>query len=171
RLANALRRLGIGDGDRVGTFAWNNDTHLEAYFAVPCMGAVLHTLNIRLFPDQLAYVINHARDRVILVDASVAPLLGRVASEIPLVEHFIVIGQGDISSLPQEKVLRHEDLLASESDQFDWVDVDERAAAAICYTSGTTGNPKGVAYTHRSCFLHSLAVCAALNLSEKEKIL
>jgi fatty-acyl-CoA synthase len=171
RLANALRRLGITDGDRVGTFAWNNDTHLEAYFAVPCMGAVIHTLNIRLFPDQLAYVINHAKDRVILVDASIAPLLGRVASEIPNVEHFIVIGDGDISSLPQEKVLRHSELLERESDEFDWVDVDEKAAAAICYTSGTTGNPKGVAYTHRSCFLHSLAVCAALHLSEKEKIL
>src|SRR5690606_22348531 len=171
RLANALARLGIRGGDRVGTFAWNNDTHLEAYFAVPCMGAVLHTLNIRLFPDQLAYVINHAKDRVIMVDASVAPLLGRVASEITGVEKFIVVGEGDVSSLPAEKVIRHADLVADEPSTFDWLDADERAAAAICYTSGTTGNPEGGAYTHRSCFLHSLAVCAALQLSEKEKIL
>ncbi|NLY95106.1 MAG: long-chain fatty acid--CoA ligase [Myxococcales bacterium] len=171
RLANALARLGIRGGDRVGTFAWNNDTHLEAYFAVPCMGAVLHTLNIRLFPEQLAYVINHAKDRVIIVDGSIAPLLGRVVPEIPGVEHFIVVGEGDLSSLPPEKVIRYDALLAAEKPEFAWVDVDERTAAAICYTSGTTGHPKGVAYTHRSCFLHSLAVCGALHLSEKERIL
>lgn len=171
RLANALRRLGIGEGDRVGTLMWNNGEHLEAYFAIPCMGAVAHTLNLRLFPDQLSYIINHAKDRVILFDGSVAPLLANIMGDIQEVEHFILVGEGDVSGFPEEKVLRYEELLAAESDAFEWVEPDERAAAALCYTSGTTGNPKGVAYTHRSCFLHSLAASAVIGLNESERVL
>src|SRR5258708_28976647 len=139
RLANALSRLGIANGDRVGTFCWNNQEHREAYLAVPSMGAVLHTPNIRLFPEQLAYVINHGEDRVIVVDDSLVPLLAKVAPQLTTVRHFVVIGSGDASALGE--TLRYEELLAAESPQFTWPDLDERSAAAMCYTSGTTGDP------------------------------
>jgi Acyl-CoA synthetases (AMP-forming)/AMP-acid ligases II len=172
RLAAALRRLGVGEGDRVGTFAWNTQEHLEAYFAVPCMGAVLHTLNIRLFPEQLTYVVNHAEDKVILVDATLVPLLAKVAKELKTVEHFVLIGSGDASPLG-DSVLSYEELLAAEEPGFEWPEIDERSAAAMCYTSGTTGNPKGVVYSHRSTYLHSLAECsgASFGLSESDRIL
>ena len=172
RLAGALRRLGIRPGDRVGTFAWNTQEHLEAYFAVPSMGAVLHTVNIRLFPEQLAYVVNHAEDRVLLVDDSLVPLLARVRDELRTVEQFVVIGGGDASALGA-RVLRYEQLLAAEPPGYDWPDLDERAAAAMCYTSGTTGNPKGVVYSHRSTFLHSLGISsgAGFGLVERDRIL
>jgi fatty-acyl-CoA synthase len=171
RLAAALRWLGMGEGDRVGTFGWNTQEHLEAYLAVPGMGAVLHTVNIRLFPEQLAYVINHAADRVLLVDDSLVPLLARVRSELETVEHVIVVGSGDAAELGP--VLRYEELLAAERPGFAWPDVDERAAAAMCYTSGTTGNPKGVVYSHRSTFLHSLAAATGWTfaLSDRDRIL
>jgi fatty-acyl-CoA synthase len=172
RLAAALRRLGVGEGDRVGTFAWNTQEHLEAYFAVPCMGAVLHTLNLRLFPEQLTYIVNHAEDKVILVDATLVPLLAKVAAELKTVEHFILMGSGDGSPLGGS-VHSYEELLAAEEPGFEWPQVDERSAAAMCYTSGTTGNPKGVVYSHRSTFLHSLAECsgASFGLSEEDRIL
>jgi fatty-acyl-CoA synthase len=172
RLAAALARLGIRPGDRVGTFAWNTQEHMEAYLAVPSMGAVLHTLNIRLFPEQLAWIVNHAEDRVVLVDASLIPLLARVASELKTVERFIVVGDGDAAPLGRA-TCRYEDLLAAEKPGFAWPELDERAAAAMCYTSGTTGNPKGVVYTHRSTFLHSFATCAgfAWALSEHDRVL
>ena len=148
RLAGALRRIGIQPGDRVGTFCWNHQEHLEAYFAVPCMGAVLHTINIRLFPEQLAYVINHAEDRVILVDASLAPLLAGIADELRTVERFIVIGDADDALLGES--LSYEEILAAERPEYPWPELDERAAAAMCYTSGTTGRPKGAINSHRS---------------------
>jgi len=172
RLAGALRRLGIRAGDRVGTFCWNSQEHLEAYLAVPSMGAVLHTLNIRLFPDQLSYVANHAADRVVLVDDSLVPVLARVRANLETVEHFVVIGGGDASALGPG-VLRYEELLAAERPGFDWPAIDERAAAAMCYTSGTTGNPKGVVYSHRSTFLHSLGTTsgAAFAIGERDRIL
>src|SRR5439155_18488476 len=119
RLAAALRRLGIVEGDRVGTFAWNTQEHLEAYFAVPCMGAVLHTLNLRLFPEQLTYVANHAEDQVILVDDSLVPLLARVRPQLATVKHVIVVGGGDASPLGAG-TLRYEELLAAERPGFDW---------------------------------------------------
>jgi len=173
RLAAALSRLGIAPGDRVGTFCWNSQEHLEAYFAIPSMGAVLHTLNIRLFPEQLAYVVNHAADRVILVDDSLVPLLARVVRELRTVERFIVIGDGDASALGEVEILRYDDLLAAEEPGFTWPQIDERQAAAMCYTSGTTGNPKGVAYSHRSSWLHSLATtsASALGFMERDRIL
>ena len=175
RLAAALQRLGVVEGDRVGTFAWNTQEHLEAYFAVPCMGAVLHTLNIRLFPEQLTYVVNHAEDKVVIVDATLVPLLAKVAKDLKTVEHFVVTGPGGVgeASALGNSVLSYEELLGAESEGFDWPEVDERSAAAMCYTSGTTGNPKGVVYSHRSTFLHSLAECsgASFGLSESDRIL
>jgi len=177
QLAGALRRLGIEAGDRVGTFQWNNQEHLEGYLAIPNMGAVLHTLNIRLFPELLSYVVNHAEDRVVIVDDSLIPLLARVASDLKTVEHYIVVGAGDASALVDAAagadVLRHDELLAAESTDFPWPDVDERAAAAMCYTSGTTGNPKGVVYSHRSTVLHSMSVNAgiAIGLTEHDRVL
>jgi fatty-acyl-CoA synthase len=158
QLATALKRLGIKQGDRVGTFCWNSQEHLESYFAIPCMGAVLHTLNLRLFPEQLTYIINHAEDHAIIVDDSLVPLLARIAPELKTVEHFIVVGSGDASALGD--VLRYEEIIAAESPGVEWPEIEERSAAAMCYTSGTTGNPKGVVYSHRSTYLHSLAVCS-----------
>jgi fatty-acyl-CoA synthase len=170
QLAGGLERLGIRPGDRVATFAWNIQEHLEAYLAVPAMGAVLHTLNIRLFPEQLVYVINHAKDRVILLEASLAPLLLPLLPELETVEHVIVMGS-DGSEVPGG--LCYEELLIDEATNYDWPDLDERSAAAMCYTSGTTGNPKGVVYSHRSTYLHSLAECSgqAFGLSERDRIL
>jgi len=172
RLANALRRLGVGDGDRVGTFCWNNQGHLEAYLAVPSMGAVLHTLNVRLFPEQLAYVVNHAEDKVVLVDGSLIPLLARVVDQLATVETLVVVGDGDPSPLRRD-VLDYDELLRGEEADYDWPALDERAAAAMCYTSGTTGNPKGVVYSHRSTVLHSMAVTstATVGVAEHDRLL
>jgi len=172
RLASALARLGVQQGDRVGTFMWNNQTHMEAYLAIPCMGAVLHTLNIRLFPEQLAYVINHAEDKVIIVDASIAPLLARVRDQLTTVQHIIVKGPGDASVLG-DGLLDYDTLLAAEPGGFDYPEVSESTGAAMCYTSGTTGNPKGVMYSHRSTYMHSMMVTSTANiaLAESDRML
>ncbi|MGA2471746.1 MAG: long-chain fatty acid--CoA ligase [Solirubrobacteraceae bacterium] len=163
RLAHALRSLGIERGDRVATFAWNSQHHFECYFAVPCSGAVLHTVNLRLPPEQIAYTINHAEDRVVFVDDTLAPALAPLAAVAPTVEHFIVMGDGPTGDLPN--VLRYEDLLAQAPDTpFDYPDINEREASALCYTTGTTGNPKGVLYSHRSTVLHSAALLMADSL-------
>ncbi|MDX6286051.1 MAG: hypothetical protein QOG53_1536 [Frankiales bacterium] len=161
RLANGLRSLGITGDERVGTFMWNNQEHLEAYLAIPSMGAVLHTLNIRLFPEQVVYIANHAEDRVVIVDASLVPLFAKLLPELSTVRTVIVVGDYDTSLLEgtQSDVVAYDALLAGESSSYDWPDIDERDAAAMCYTSGTTGNPKGVVYSHRSAYLHSMAVC------------
>src|SRR4051812_15414457 len=148
RLCRGLEELGVREGDRVATFAWNSQRHLEAYMAAPCMGAVLHTLNIRLFEDQLTYIANHAEDRVVLVDDSVVPLLEKVAPTFETVEHYVVMGDGDCGSLPN--AIRYEELIADQPASFDYPELDDRMAAGLCYTSGTTGNPKGVLYSHRS---------------------
>ncbi len=172
RLARVLQRLGIEDGDRVGTFAWNNQRHFELYMAIPCVGAVLHTLNIRLFAEQLTYIVNHAEDQVIFVDDSVVPLLEPLAPTFKGVRHFVVMGDGDASALPN--TLRYEELLEEAGPgSYDYPDLDERQAAALCYTSGTTGNPKGVLYSHRSICLHATASLMAdnLGLSRREKVL
>jgi len=166
KLASALTRLGIKQGDRVATFCWNTQEHQEAYLCIPSMGAVLHSLNIRLFPEQLAYVINHAEDKIIIVDDSLVPLLARVKDQLKTVENFIVIGDGDASLLGD--VLRYYEILNAETEGFDFPDLDERTAAAMCYTSGTTGNPKGVVYSHRSNYLHSLSLICATGFSVNE---
>jgi fatty-acyl-CoA synthase len=173
KLAKALERLGVHDGDRVGTFLWNNQSHLEAYLAIPCMGAVLHTLNIRLPADQLAYVINHAEDRVIIVDGTLIPLLAAVKDDLKTVESIIVVGAGDTSPLGETPTLSYEALLEAEEPGYDWPVLDERSAAAMCYTSGTTGSPKGVVYSHRSTWLHTMAeqATSSVGMTEDDRIL
>ena len=173
RLAAALQRLGIKRGDRVATFCWNTQEHQEVYLAAPSMGAVLHALNIRLFPEQLAYVINHAADRIILVDDSLAPLLAKIKDKLETVEHLILIGDGEAAEELGTDVLRYEELLAAEDVGFEWPQIDEREAAAMCYTTGTTGEPKGVVYSHRSEYLHALTECSAstLGISDRDRIL
>ena len=163
QLAHGLRQLGVSDGDRVATFMWNNQEHLEAYFAAPCMGAVLHTLNIRLAGEQIAFIANQAEDRVVLVDMSLVPLLAAVLPEMTSVQTVVAVGEGDVAPLAAsgKTVIRYDDLLDGQPIEFDWPDLDERSAAAMCYTSGTTGNPKGVVYSHRSSYLHSMSICAA----------
>ena len=206
RLAAALARLGVQQGERVGTFCWNCQEHVEAYFAVPCMGAVLHTLNIRLYPDQISYIVNHAENRVVIVEEALIPLLAPILDKLTCVRHFIVIGNA--AAFPG-KAHSYEELLAGEGSpphpqppspggergemrpphpqppspggergemrpphpqplspggerrEMQWPDVEEASAAAMCYTSGTTGNPKGVVYSHRSIYLHSLACASA----------
>ena len=166
RLANALRRIGIRGEQRVATFMWNNQEHLAAYLAVPAMGAVLHTLNIRLFPDQLAFIANQAEDRVIIVDVSLAAQLAPVLPELETVHTVIAVGKGDIDMLVAsgKAVLRYEKLTAAQPADFEWPELDENSAAAMCYTSGTTGDPKGVVYSHRSTYLHSMVSNSANGL-------
>jgi fatty-acyl-CoA synthase len=166
QLANGLRELGIDGDQRVATFMWNNAEHLEAYLAVPSMGAVLHTLNIRLFPEQVVYIAKHAEDGIVIVDDSLIPVFAKVLPDLETVHTVLVNGDGDRSALEGvgKQILSYEDVLASSSVSFDWPeDVDERSAAAMCYTSGTTGNPKGVVYSHRSCWLHSMSICTGNN--------
>ena len=158
RLAAALQALGIARGDRVATLAWNTRRHLECYFAVPGIGAVLHTANHRLSEDQLAYTINHASDRAVFVDPDLVPLLESIADRLRSVRSYVVLGAvPDGTSL--SPVFAYEDLLA-EASPVELPEFSEDTAAALCYTSGTTGDPKGVLYSHRSMVLHALALCA-----------
>ena len=170
RLASALQRLGIRPGDRVGTFCWNHQEHLEAYYAISSMGAVVHTLNIRLFPEQLTYVINHGEDRIIVVDASLYAALANILKDLRTVEQIIVVG--DAPGLPSD-ILRYEEVLATEPPEFTWPDLDERSAAVMCHTTGTTGDPKGVVYSHRSIYLHALTICASwgIGISINDRVL
>src|ERR1700724_352177 len=171
RLAGALKRLGIKPGDRVATLAFNNHRHLELYYAVPCMGAVLHTLNLRLFPQHLEFIINDAEDKVLFVDQTLVPLLTPLASKIPSIKT-IVLMTDEAPAAPDHglgEMLDYETLLAAESDDYPWPKISERMAAAMCYTSGTTGNPKGVVYSHRSQFIHTMGVLQADNLGLTEK--
>src|SRR4051794_27987082 len=155
KLASALAKLGVEEGDRVGTFMWNNQEHFEIYLAVPAMGVVLNTVNIRLFPEQVCYIINHAKDKVLFVDDSLVEPLSKNAGELECVERFVIVGDNAEGELPNS--IGYEELLADGDDSFDYPDIDERAAAGLCYTSGTTGNPKGVLYSHRSTILHAMA--------------
>jgi fatty-acyl-CoA synthase len=175
QLANALRRIGITGDQRVATFMWNNTEHLTAYLAVPSMGAVLHTLNIRLFPDQIAYVATEAEDQVVVADMSLAKVLGPILPRLDTVHTVIAVGEGDLSPLQEsgKTVLRYAEVIGGESAEFDWPQIDENSAAAMCYTSGTTGNPKGVVYSHRSSYLHTMAACTgnAMGLGSSDSVL
>lgn len=167
QLAHALREgLAVGDDERVATLMWNNAEHVEAYFAIPSMGAVLHTLNLRLPPEQLAWIVNHAADRVVIANGSLLPLLAPLLPHLKTVEHVVVTGPGDRALLAGASVQVHEyeDLIAGKPTAYDWPELDERAAAAMCYTSGTTGDPKGVVYSHRSIYLHSMQVNMAQSM-------
>ena len=181
RLANALRSLGVDGDQRVATLMWNNAEHLEAYLAIPSMGAVLHTLNLRLDPQVIGYIATHAGDDVVIVDASLVPLLAEVLPHASTIRHVLVTREGDATDSRDivellgggRQVHSYDDLLAAQPDSFDWPDLDERSAAAMCYTSGTTGNPKGVVYSHRSAYLHSMGASLGntFGLSEQDKVL
>ncbi len=181
KLANALRSLGVDGDQRVATLMWNNAEHLEAYLAIPSMGAVLHTLNLRLDPQVIGYIADHAGDDVVIVDATLVPLLARVLPHAPSIRHVIVTAaEGETEFVPPAElaalgrpVHSYEALLADQPATFDWPEVDERSAAAMCYTSGTTGLPKGVVYSHRSMHLHSMAVCmnSVFGLSDVDRVL
>lgn len=168
RLASALRHAGIKDGDRVGTLCWNHHEHLEAYFGIPAAGAVLHTLNLRLHPDELAYIINHAADRMLVVDATLLPLFETIRSKIG-VDRVLVVAQGQ--PVPGD-CIDYESFLGTGSDEVDGRDVGERQAAAMCYTTGTTGKPNGVLYSHRAIVLHSLAsaLTDVMAISERDTV-
>lgn len=176
QLAHALRGLGITGDQRVGTFLWNNQEHLECYLAVPSMGAVLHPLNLRLPAEQLVYIANHADDKVLVVDGSLVPLFAPALPALKTIEHVIVTGDPDLAPLQGQgkEVHRYDEIIAGQPTDFDWADdLDERSAASLCYTSGTTGNPKGVAYSHRSTYLHSMQVCMveAFGVGSQDKLL
>lgn len=170
RLANALEKLGVKRGDRVATFAWNNARHLELYFAVPCMGAVLHPLNLRLPADQLAYIVVHADDQVLFIDPTLLPAIEALAPHLKSIKLFVIMGDKVPEGTTLKPVYAYEDLLQSASPEYPWPHLEENDAAAMCYTSGTTGNPKGVVYSHRSIYLHTmgLSMTDSFGLSEKD---
>jgi 3-(methylthio)propionyl---CoA ligase len=174
KLANALKAAGVKPGDRVATLAWNDYRHLELFYAVSCMGAVLHTVNPRLFPEQLEFILNHAEDRLLFVDPTLLPVLAPLAGKLPAIEKTVVMTSA--SSMPPAvagKLADYETFIAGQPDVFDWPDLDERTACSLCYTSGTTGNPKGVLYSHRSTVLHAYgcSMVDTLGVSSRDTVL
>ncbi|HMY15930.1 MAG TPA: long-chain fatty acid--CoA ligase [Polyangium sp.] len=168
KLAHALVRLGVKPGDRVATLCWNHQPHLEAYFGVPAIGAVVHTLNLRLHPNELGYIANHAEDKIVIVDRSLLPLWRKFADQVRSVRHVIVVPDLPAPEGEAGSELDYEQLLAPEKDEYDFPALDEDSAAMICYTSGTTGNPKGVVYSHRSTTLHTLVSCMTDTIGVRE---
>ncbi len=174
RVAAALDGLGVGRGDRVATLAWNSYRHLEAYYGITSSGRVLHTVNPRLFPEQLQYIMHHAEDGFVFFDPIFAPLVEMLAPKLPLVRGWLALCDlGQMPKLAVKNLLCYEELVAAASADYDWPQLDENAASTLCYTSGTTGNPKGVLYSHRSTILHAFAACSAdaLALSARDLIL
>jgi fatty-acyl-CoA synthase len=176
QIAHALRGLGIESDERVGTFMWNNAEHLAVYLAVPAMGAVLHTLNIRLAAEQVTFIANHAEDQVVFVDGSLVGLINPLLPTFKTVRHLIVVNgdTADVAAPDGMTVHDFAELLSGQPESFDWPDdIDERSAAAMCYTSGTTGDPKGVVYSHRSIWLHSMQVCMSdgMNIAQSDRAL
>lgn len=171
KMAQALARLGVGPGDRVATLAWNTHRHLELYFAVTGMGAVLHTVNPRLFAEQIEYIVNHGGAKVVLFDITFADLIAELRPKLGGVATFVAMT--DPAHMPTGDVACYESLVAAEDGSYDWPVFDERSASSLCYTSGTTGNPKGVLYSHRSTLLHSLMICQTdgLGLSGRDSTL
>ena len=174
KLARALGKMGVQLGDRVGTLAWNGYRHFECYYGVSGIGAVLHTINPRLFPEQIVYIANHAEDKVLFTDLTFVPLLEQIAGDLKSIEKIVIMT--DRANMPDtslENVICYEELLEAEDGEFEWPNFDERTASSLCYTSGTTGNPKGVLYSHRSTLLHSFAVCSrdVLSLSSQDVVL
>ena len=174
QLAKSLEKLGIEQSDRIATLAWNGYRHVEIYYAVSGMGAVCHTINPRLFPEQIVYIVNHAEDKYIFTDLTFVPLIESIIDQIPQVKGFVIMtGEANMPQTTLPNVICYENLLATSDDDYKWPVFDERTASSLCYTSGTTGNPKGVLFSNRSTVLHSYAVCApdALGLSSLETIL
>ncbi|MFQ5426356.1 MAG: long-chain fatty acid--CoA ligase, partial [Gaiellales bacterium] len=171
-LGGALDDLGLSADGRVASFAWNSDNHLELYFGVPCTGRVLHTVNVRLFTDQLEYIIDHAGDEAIFCDRSVAPVLAQILPRLDAVRHVVLMDDGADDALDDPRVIDYEELLSAAT-PVEFPDLDEERAAYLCYTSGTTGRPRGVVYSHRSTFVHTLGVTApdAFNVSERDAVL
>ena len=164
RLANVLRKLGVGPGDRVATLAWNTQRHLELYYAISGIGAVCHTINPRLFPEQLTYIVNHAEDKILFFDATFMPLIEKLRGELQPVGTWVLMTDREHmpAGEPIPGLLCYEDLLALGEDSIQWPDLDENTACALCYTSGTTGEPKGALYSHRSTLLHTLFASSCL---------
>ena len=173
KLANVLASSGVSRGDRVGVFGWNTHRYLEAYFAAPCMGAVVHTINIRLAPDDLVHIINHAQDKILLVDEDLLPAIEAIAPRLETVEQFLIMADSNPPTAGLPDAHSYEELVEQASDNFDFPQLDEDTPAGLCYTSATTGNPKGVIYSHRGLYLHSLTQCMtdSLALSERDVIL
>ncbi len=173
QLAHALHKAGVMPGERIATFGWNTYRHLELYFAVPCIGAVLHTLNVRLFAEQLVFIVNNAEDKIIFVDGDLVPILEGVVDQLTTVKQYVIMGEAPNSTGKLQPAVDYETFIAGQPESYDWPQLDEETAAAMCYTSGTTGNPKGVLYSHRSIFLHSMGVGLAdgAALSERDTVL
>ena len=172
--AKALLATSLKPGERAATLAWNGYRHFELYYAISGIGAVMHTINPRLFPEQVAWIVNHAEDRILFFDLTVAPLVDAVAAQCPTVKHWVALcDRAHLPAMKNVQPLAYEDLIGAENDRYDWPQLDERSAACLCYTSGTTGNPKGVLYSHRSTLLHTFGVPLpdVMNLSARDVIL